>query len=263
MAYLDVARYEGSWCHGIIHGHFKYQWPIDSGGCCVYEGDFKNNEKHGKGIMRQADGSVWYEGEYKQGIPHGLGTLYYPNGAIYQGSWKDGKRDETGKYRYCNGYVYKGEWTQDKKHGYGIMICANGQEHFAGQWVDNKRHGRGSYKFGNGEIITGEWINDENPSNFLAARKRASKQQCIVSPSSASLPTKSSRPLDLDDGKHSRQEDCSQPVLLIDGADDSMKDENIGKFLEQLNEEFDTEENLLLPPAMSRNQSPLIMQGDI
>lgn len=153
--------------------------------------------------------------------------------------------------------------TQDKKHGYGIMICANGQEHFGGQWVDNKRHGRGSYKFGNGEIITGEWINDENPSNFLAARKRASKQQCIFSPSSASLPTKSSRPLDLDDGKHSRQEDCSQPVLLIDGADDSMKDENIEKFLEELNEEFDTEENLLLPPAMSRNQSPLIMQGDI
>ena len=260
MAYSDGARYEGSWCHGIIHGHGKYQWPIDCGGC-VYEGDFKKNEKHGKGIMRQADGSLWYDGEYKQGVPHGYGTLYYPNGAIYQGSWKDGKRDGTGTYRYCNGYVYRGEWTQDKKNGNGRMICANGQEHFDGQWVDNKRHGRGSYKFGNGEIITGEWINDENPSSFLAARKRASKQQCIVSPSSASLPTKSSRALDLDGGEHSRQ-DYSQPVLLIDGADDSMKDETI-KFLEELNEEFDSEETLLLPPAMSRNQSPLIMQGDL
>jgi hypothetical protein len=145
------------------------------------------------------------------------------------------------------------------------MICANGQEHFDGQWVDNKRHGRGSYKFGNGEIITGEWINDENPSSFLAARKRASKkQQCIVSPSSsASLPTKSSRALDPDDGEHSGQ-DYSQPVLLIDGADDSMKDENVNLFLEELNEEFDySEETLLLPPAMSRNQSPLIIQGDL
>jgi hypothetical protein len=75
MAYSDGARYEGSWCHGIIHGHGKYQWPIDSGGG-VYEGDFKKNEKHGKGIMRQADGKLWYDGEYKQGIPHGYGTLY-------------------------------------------------------------------------------------------------------------------------------------------------------------------------------------------
>lgn len=63
--------------------------------------------------------------------------------------------------------------------------------------------------------------------------------------------------------EHSRQ-DYSQPVLLIDGADDSMKDENIDKFLKALNEEFDySEETLLLPPAMSRNQSPLIMQGDL
>ena len=63
--------------------------------------------------------------------------------------------------------------------------------------------------------------------------------------------------------EHSRQ-DYSQPVLLIDGADDSMKDENIDKFLKALNEEFDySEETLLLTPAMSRNQSPLIMQGDL
>lgn len=44
-----------------------------------YTGQWKNNEKHGKGIYLWPNGNK-YEGEYKKGKREGFGVMFYPNG---------------------------------------------------------------------------------------------------------------------------------------------------------------------------------------
>ncbi len=49
---------------------------------------------HGYGTI-QCDGSVVYEGEFREGKKHGKGTLYWENGIVrYAGSFSDGKRSD-------------------------------------------------------------------------------------------------------------------------------------------------------------------------
>lgn len=50
----------------------------------VYEGDLVDEEKHGTGEYRYADGTV-YSGEWHRGQRQGFGTLMSPSGALYEG----------------------------------------------------------------------------------------------------------------------------------------------------------------------------------
>jgi hypothetical protein len=57
-----------------------------------YEGEWKDDQRHGIGIYKFPDGSV-YEGEWERNQPHGIGKLTYPDGSIYEGCYKHGKKD--------------------------------------------------------------------------------------------------------------------------------------------------------------------------
>ena len=60
-----------------------------------YIGEFKDDGMfHGKGIMKQSDGSV-YDGEWMDGKRHGLGS-YSLHKTHYRGYWKDGFLDGVG-----------------------------------------------------------------------------------------------------------------------------------------------------------------------
>lgn len=50
----------------------------------MYEGDLLDEEKHGAGEYRYADGTV-YSGEWHRGQRQGFGTLISPSGALYEG----------------------------------------------------------------------------------------------------------------------------------------------------------------------------------
>ena len=50
----------------------------------IYEGEWKENEKHGHGRITYANGSA-YEGEWKNDKKHGYGKT------IEEGYWKDGE----------------------------------------------------------------------------------------------------------------------------------------------------------------------------
>ena len=56
----------------------------------VYEGDWKDGKRHGKGTYKYADGRV-YEGDWKDDNKHGKGTFKSPDGGVYEGDWKDDK----------------------------------------------------------------------------------------------------------------------------------------------------------------------------
>ena len=56
----------------------------------VYEGNWKDDFKHGYGKMTWADGAV-YEGNYKEGVKHGYGKMTWADGDVYEGNWYKGE----------------------------------------------------------------------------------------------------------------------------------------------------------------------------
>ena len=53
----------------------------------VYQGEFKNRIREGKGIYKYPDGVV-YEGKYKNGLKEGKGIERYADGSVYEGEFK-------------------------------------------------------------------------------------------------------------------------------------------------------------------------------
>lgn len=59
-----------------------------------YEGQYKDDKKHGFGVYNWADGRC-YEGYWYKGKQHGIGTYVVPKeNKMKYGLWEDGKRIE-------------------------------------------------------------------------------------------------------------------------------------------------------------------------
>ena len=55
----------------------------------MYEGDWFDNQMHGKGVYFWPDGRR-YEGDYYMDKKQGYGTYYWPDGRIHEGYWEEG-----------------------------------------------------------------------------------------------------------------------------------------------------------------------------
>ena len=81
------------------HGYGKLTKPHDDGFDIyydIYEGDWVNNQMHGKGIYKFRNGDI-YEGDRVNGKKHGYGTYKYKNGDYYEGEWMNDKMHGKGK----------------------------------------------------------------------------------------------------------------------------------------------------------------------
>ena len=78
----------------------------------VYEGDFINNKRTGKGVYRWANGDV-YEGDSLDGERTGKGVYRWANGDVYEGDWLDGYQTGKGVFRWANGDVETGEFLDN------------------------------------------------------------------------------------------------------------------------------------------------------
>ena len=83
----------------------------------MYDGEFKDGNKHGRGTYTLKNGGV-YDGEFKDDIKHGRGTLKYANGEEYDREWEDGKH---------HGRV--GEQTRSRSHS---PTCVSEMSHKKG-----------------------------------------------------------------------------------------------------------------------------------
>ena len=53
---------------------------------CKYEGDWKDDVRHGKGVFEYTNGDK-YDGDWADDIQHGRGTYYFHTGDRYEGSY--------------------------------------------------------------------------------------------------------------------------------------------------------------------------------
>lgn len=103
----------------------------------VYDGDWRNNKKHGVGTYYYKKSGNEYDGDWKNNKKHGFGTFYWNDGDKYVGYYLNDKRHGKGRYTYKNGDKYEGDWVNGKRTGEGVFTFANGKKQ-EGVFKDSK-----------------------------------------------------------------------------------------------------------------------------
>ncbi|KAI2509442.1 translation initiation factor IF-2 [Fragilaria crotonensis] len=165
--------YTGEWERGRMHGQGIYYFrPNESGMFPAtshatstastvvprYEGEFKENCRHGNGKYFLPDGST-YEGEWRENLMSGRGAFVWPDGSAYIGQWKDGKRHGQGLLQAADNFTYDGMWVKNAMEGRGTAQYPGGQR-YEGLWANGRREGRGTIQFVNGAVYEGRFRDD-------------------------------------------------------------------------------------------------------
>lgn len=131
-------RYQGHWKEGKMHSFGTY-WHASGE---VYEGSFRENMRHGHGMLRS-------------------GKMASPSSSsVFVGQWVQGKR--TG-YGVCDdfsrGEKYMGIWLDDQQHGDGVVITQFGL-YYEGNFSNNKMLGNGTLLCDDDTVFEGEFSED-------------------------------------------------------------------------------------------------------
>ncbi|ORX53912.1 hypothetical protein BCR36DRAFT_284289 [Piromyces finnis] len=166
-------NYVGEWKNGKFNGYgiLKY----DPKGKSYYEGEWLNNNKHGKGKMVYASGNV-YTGDWKNNLKDGFGKMEFKNkNEEYVGFWKNNLPNGKGIYTWnldsplnCQYPIhnqYEGDWDNGKKWGRGIFRYSSGAI-YEGEWIDNMKHGIGIYISEYGYVYDGIFKYDRTTEPF-------------------------------------------------------------------------------------------------
>jgi hypothetical protein len=167
MQFPNGDFYQGSWKKGKKHGngHITYS-TNNSLTSTIIKQDQRNIRKsintNFDGVWRNTCGSIGsktiYTGQFKNNVRHGQGILKYPNGDVYDGMWKNNQMYGNGILTYANGDYFSGEFVDGKINGHGILKYKNNNV-YNGEFLNNLPHGRGKYKtnVNNKCIYNGFW----------------------------------------------------------------------------------------------------------
>ena len=159
----------------IINGKREIKGIMKYKNGSKYEGQWKNDKRHGKGIYTTQNynnpnyAGILYEGEFNNDKIEGYGIGKYSSGDQYEGEWKNNKQYGRGILNYIGGGKYVGEWKYGKLNGEGIYYLKIG-ERFEGKFIDNKYNGYGKYYYINGEYLEGIF-RDDLPSGHCILHK--------------------------------------------------------------------------------------------
>jgi hypothetical protein len=122
--YEDGSSYEGNFVNDEFHGKGKFTWYEDDI-MVIYEGDFVKGVFQGKGKKTWTDNGDYYEGDFVDGAQHGKGKITYANGDIFIGDFVDGERVK-GKLEDKHGWIKEGDFVNGKLHGKGKETFKDG-----------------------------------------------------------------------------------------------------------------------------------------
>ncbi|XP_021334529.1 alsin isoform X1 [Danio rerio] len=131
-------RYQGHWKEGKMHGFGTFWYASGE----VYEGSFRENMRHGHGMLRS-------------------GKVASPSSSsVFVGQWVQGKR--TG-YGVCDdfsrGEKYMGIWHDDQRHGDGVVITQFGL-YYEGNFCNNRMMGNGTLLCDDDTVFEGDFQDD-------------------------------------------------------------------------------------------------------
>ena len=108
----------------------------------IFEGEYLNKKRNGKGKEYNLYGELIFDGEYLKGKRHGKGKEYEDsknNILIYVGEYLNGLKNGKGKEYDLYGKLYEGEYLNGKKHGKGKEYDTNGKLIYEGEYVNGKK----------------------------------------------------------------------------------------------------------------------------
>ena len=125
----------------------------------IFEGEYLNKEKNGKGKEYYDNGKLKFEGEYLNGERNGNGKEYYDNGKLkFEGEYLKGKK-WNGKGYNINGY---NEFEIINGNGKGKEYYDNDILKFEGEYLNRERNGKGKEYYENDKLkFEGEYLNGE------------------------------------------------------------------------------------------------------
>lgn len=103
-------------------------------------GEWEEDVKVRGHIVYRDDVKDYYDGELKDDQPHGNGIMKFSSGSEYDGSWNKNNMHGLGEYRNANGQIYKGIYANNKKNGIFLLWGPNG-DLYQGRYKDDKRDG--------------------------------------------------------------------------------------------------------------------------
>ena len=106
----------------------------------IFEGEYKNRKKNGKGKLYNKDGKLIFEGEYLNNKKNGKGKEYYYNGKlIFEGEYLNNKK------WYGIGYDIKGNKEYEINNGNGKIKEYNEEFRisFEGELLNGEKNGKG------------------------------------------------------------------------------------------------------------------------
>jgi len=147
-----------------------------------YHGQMRDGLRNGKGritwTVESSKGDI-YEGEWKDDAMHGKGLYIFSNGKRYKGDWYEGDMHGKGLMKYTNGY-YQGEWVHDKREGIGTFLWTESElkdDIYAGEWKNDQKDGKGIYKHHNGHIFLSFWKENNINGEWQLLKKAETAQE--------------------------------------------------------------------------------------
>ena len=146
---------EGPYVDGKRHG----RWVVRYADGSVHEGPYVDGKAHGRWVARGADGTVG-KGPVVDGKQHGHWVVRQADGDVHEGPYVDGKRHGRWVAREADGTVAEGPVVDDKRHGHWVVRLADGTV-WEGPYVDDKRHGRWVVRWADGDVSERRFVDDK------------------------------------------------------------------------------------------------------
>mmetsp|Transcript_3058 Transcript_3058/g.4721 ORF Transcript_3058/g.4721 Transcript_3058/m.4721 type:complete len:636 (+) Transcript_3058:1017-2924(+) len=144
-----------------------------------YLGFWKDDKRHGKGIMHWNEGSK-YEGRFSNDKRHNVsGKMWFSNGDYFEGGWVSESMHGIGVYKTKKGLVFKGKFEKGQSESYGTLEYPDRRKYegdlfkfvpdgkgqmwfpdgsiYLGEFSEGEIEGRGKMVFSNREAYEGEW----------------------------------------------------------------------------------------------------------
>ena len=120
----------------------------------IFEGEYLNGERHGKGKEYNWDGKLLFEGEYIKGKRNGKGKQYFHNfynsKFYFEGEYLNDKELIGTRYNKNGEIIYKLNNNINRRQ---IEYYENGQLEFEGEYLNGKRNGKGKEYSYDGNLI--------------------------------------------------------------------------------------------------------------
>ena len=134
----QIKYYEGNWLNDKMNGFGKLS--IDSK--IKYEGEFKDDKYHGKGIEHFSHGE--FNGTFENGLRMGYGEFTWKNiDKIFKGNYLNNKKNGFGKLYENKKLIYEGDFRNDKYNGIGKCFKDGGV--YKGNFKNGKLCGLGKF----------------------------------------------------------------------------------------------------------------------